>query len=145
MNATELTCDLTNREQRGSVLTCARHNSLFVRGQLDELQIPVVRSTDVWMIRVGSESPDEDLSFPLPRQPRRPWPPLPPAIVFIALLKLTTEVDWFVNLVFCTQSDLALPFASSIVIPVRLLSILLRRRVLGFLIELDCIMVVLIS
>lgn len=47
MNDTELTCDLTNREQRGSVLTCARHNSLFVRGQLDELQIPVVRSTDV--------------------------------------------------------------------------------------------------
>lgn len=43
------------------------------------------------------------------------------------------------------KSDLALPFASSIVIPVRLLSILLRRRVLGFLIELGCIMVVLIS
>lgn len=44
------------------------------------------------------------------------------------------------------KSDLVLPFASSIVIPVRLLSILLRRRVLGFLIELlGCFMVVLIS
>lgn len=104
MNATELTCDfLTNHEQRGSVLTCARHNSLFVRGQLDGPEIPVVRSTDVWMIRVGSESPDEDLSFPLPRQPRRPWPPPPPAIVLIALLEHTTEVDWFVNLVFCAN------------------------------------------